>query len=425
VPTEDTVASLARLIVENQPCVVLTGAGVSTESGIPDFRSPTGIWAQFDPREYATLGAFRRDPEKVWRFYTPRFSVVTEAEPNPAHRALAELEDLGLVRAVVTQNIDLLHERAGSRDVVEVHGSIRTSTCLGCGAVYELAEVVRLLETGEGAPRCAQCGEVIKPDVVFFDEFLPPDAIDRAYELAEEARLLLVVGSSLEVSPVADLPNATLKAGGKVAVVNEGPTWVDARAALKLEGKAGSVLGAVVEVLWSRLPVEVVDYDPAWPVLYEEEAARVREALGSAVVEIEHMGSTAVPGLAAKPVIDVSVGLTQLDLSGEQIDAMEGLGYEYLGEFGFPGRLFFRKGRERRTNHVHVVEWGGELWHRHRAFRDYLRAHPDEAARYAHAKRQIAAESADTRAYWERKRAFADELFARAWRWYEATLESS
>jgi NAD-dependent deacetylase len=238
--------SLARVIQENQPCVALTGAGVSTESGIPDFRSPTGMWAEFDPLEYATLGAFQRDPEKVWRFYAPRFSMLTDAEPNAAHRALAELERLGLLRAVVTQNIDLLHERAGSRDVVEVHGSIRTSTCLACGALYGLDDVLRLLEAGAGAPRCTACGAVVKPDVVFFDEVLPEKAIDRAYALATEARLLLVVGSSLEVWPVAELPLVTLRAGGKVAVVNDGPTSVDDRADLKLDGKAGEVLRMTV-----------------------------------------------------------------------------------------------------------------------------------------------------------------------------------
>ncbi|MGH3004645.1 MAG: SIR2 family NAD-dependent protein deacylase [Gaiellaceae bacterium] len=247
--TDTEAAKLARLIVEHQPCVALTGAGISTESGIPDFRSPTGIWAQFDPLEYATLAAFRRDPAKVWRFYAPRFAMLTEAEPNRGHLALAELERRGLVRAVVTQNIDLLHERAGSRDVVEVHGSIRTSSCPGCGARYELAEVVPLIEAGEGAPRCPACGAVVKPDVVFFDELLPPDAIDRAYELAGEARLLLVVGSSLEVYPVAELPRTTLEAGGKVAVVNRTPTWVDAEAVLRLDGSAGDVLTAAVESL--------------------------------------------------------------------------------------------------------------------------------------------------------------------------------
>ena len=240
---------LARLIRDNQPCVALTGAGVSTESGIPDFRSPTGIWADFDPREYATLGAFRRDPAKVWRFYAPRFAMLTDAEPNRAHLALAELERLGLLRAVVTQNIDLLHERAGSRDIVEVHGSIRTSSCPGCAARYALAEVLPLLEAGDGAPPCPACGAVLKPDVVFFDELLPAEAIDRAFDLARKARLLLVVGSSLEVYPVAGLPQETLDAGGKVAVVNQGSTWVDSRAALVIPGSAGEVLQATIAAL--------------------------------------------------------------------------------------------------------------------------------------------------------------------------------
>lgn len=247
--TDEAIARLARLIVENQPCVALTGAGVSTESGIPDFRSPTGMWAEFDPLEYATLGAFRRDPAKVWRFYAPRFSMLTEAQPNPAHQALAELERRGLLQAVVTQNIDLLHERAGSRDVVEVHGSIRFSSCPDCGARYSLAEVLPLVEAGGGAPSCAACSGILKPDVVFFDELLPQAAIDRAYELAAEARLLLVVGSSLEVWPVAELPLVTQRAGGKVAVVNHGPTAVDGRADLKLDGSAGEVLQGVVASL--------------------------------------------------------------------------------------------------------------------------------------------------------------------------------
>jgi len=249
VATDRPIARLARLIVENQPCVALTGAGISTESGIPDFRSPTGMWAEFDPLEYATVSAFRRDPAKVWRFYAPRFSMLTEAEPNAAHLALAELERRGLLRAVVTQNIDLLHERAGSGDVVEVHGSIRTSTCPDCEAQYSLAEVLPLIEAGDGAPACPRCGGILKPDVVFFDELLPSEAIDRAYELAGEARLLLVVGSSLEVWPVAELPLVTLRAGGKVAVVNRGPTAIDARADLKLDAAAGEVLEATVASL--------------------------------------------------------------------------------------------------------------------------------------------------------------------------------
>ena len=239
---------LATLVRDRGPAVVLTGAGISTESGIPDFRSPTGIWAQYDPEEYATIEAFRADPVKVWRFYALRFRALTEAEPNPGHLALAELERGGHVRAVVTQNIDLLHERAGSRDVVEVHGSIRTSSCLGCGARYGLGEVLPLVEAA-GAPRCAACGEVLKPDVVFFGELLPGAAIDRAYELARSTGVLLVVGSQLEVWPVSLLPEETVQAGGQVAIVNRGPTSFDDRAAVRVEGSAGETLTALVDEL--------------------------------------------------------------------------------------------------------------------------------------------------------------------------------
>src|SRR5438045_5271104 len=165
--------ALARLIRANQPCVVLSGAGVSTESGIPDFRSPTGIWAEFDPLEYASLPAFRADPEKVWSFYKPRIAMLTAAEPNAAHRALARLEEAGLVKAVVTQNIDLLHERAGSRDVVEVHGSIRSARCPRCGASYPRDDVVAKLD-GADAPAGHGCGAVRTPHVGDLGEPRPP-----------------------------------------------------------------------------------------------------------------------------------------------------------------------------------------------------------------------------------------------------------
>ncbi len=240
--------ALAELIRRRQPCVVLTGAGVSTESGIPDFRSPTGLWARFDPLEYGSVEAFRRDPVKVWSFYKPRVSMLTEAEPNPAHAALAELERLGFIEAVVTQNIDLLHEHAGSRDVVEVHGSIRTSSCPGCGERYPLGRVLELLAEAD-APACPACGSILKPDVVFFGELLPTAAIERAFELAARARLLLVVGSALEVHPVAGLPAETLAAGGEIALVNRGPTPFDSRASLRIEGSAGEVLAAVANAL--------------------------------------------------------------------------------------------------------------------------------------------------------------------------------
>jgi NAD-dependent deacetylase len=242
-----SVERLAELVRTHGPTVVLTGAGISTESGIPDFRSPTGIWAQYDPQEYATIDAFRADPVKIWQFYALRFRALTEAEPNAGHLALAELERKGLVRAVVTQNIDLLHERAGSREVVEVHGSIRTSSCPACGSRYTLEQVLPLVAESR-APRCADCGAVLKPDVVFFGELLPEAAIDRAYELARETQLLIVVGSGLEVWPVSLLPDETVRAGGHVVIVNRGPTTFDDQAVLKIDGGAGETLAALVRI---------------------------------------------------------------------------------------------------------------------------------------------------------------------------------
>jgi NAD-dependent deacetylase len=244
----DTVRDLAALVRERQPCVVLTGAGISTESGIPDFRSPSGIWAQYDPMEYATIDAFRRDPVKVWEFYALRFELLTTAEPNAGHLALAELERLGLVAAVVTQNIDGLHGRAGSRDVVEVHGSIRSASCLECGERVPLEEVVAALRD-RPAPTCPRCGAVLKPDVVMFGELLPADAIERAIELVRRAGLLLVVGSSLEVHPVAGLPDEAVAAGVALAILNRGPTPFDHLASVRIDAAAGETLSELAGAL--------------------------------------------------------------------------------------------------------------------------------------------------------------------------------
>ena len=235
---------LGTLLRQRQPCVVLTGAGISTESGIPDFRSPTGIWAEYDPMEYATIDAFRRDPVKVWEFYALRFDVLTRAEPNAGHLALAELERRGLVQAVVTQNIDGLHTRAGSQDVIEVHGSIRTAVCLECGERVPLEDVVAALRD-QPAPPCPRCGEILKPDVVMFGELLPAGAMERATELAQRAGLLLVVGSSLEVYPVAGLPEEAVSAGGALAIVNRGPTPFDHLADVKIDARAGEALSTL------------------------------------------------------------------------------------------------------------------------------------------------------------------------------------
>jgi NAD-dependent deacetylase len=237
-------ADLAALICERQPCVVLTGAGVSTESGIPDFRSATGIWAEVDPFEVASIQAFRRDPERVWSFYRERIHMLRDAEPNGAHLALAELERRGLVSAIVTQNIDTLHSRAGSRDVIEVHGSIRSGQCLRC-MWTETADVLLAQLDERSTPLCPHCSEVLKPGVTLFGELLPPGAMERATELARAAGLVLVVGSSLEVWPVAGLP---LEARA-FAIVNRGATALDDRAVLKIDAAAGETLAAVIEAL--------------------------------------------------------------------------------------------------------------------------------------------------------------------------------
>ena len=239
-----TAARLAELLRERQPCVALTGAGVSTESGIPDFRSAGGIWAEYDPTEVASLAGFRREPERVWEFYDRRLALLAEAEPNDGHRALARLEELGLLDAVVTQNVDGLHQQAGSREVVEVHGSIRTAVCTACGAELGADRVRELLPL----PRC-DCGAVLKPGVVLFGELLPAPAFERASELARAARLLLVVGSSLEVHPVGGLPLETLAAGGALAIVNRGRTPLDARADVRIDGSAGTTLHEVADLL--------------------------------------------------------------------------------------------------------------------------------------------------------------------------------
>ena len=242
-----SVERLAELVESHQPCVVLSGAGISTESGIPDFRSAEGIWKRFDPMEVAHIDAFLVDPVKVWDFYGKRLDALGEAEPNDGHRALAELEERGWIEAVVTQNVDGLHARAGTRELVEVHGSLRTVRCLHCGARTSTAEAA-----AELPPRCPACGEIPKPDVVMFGELLPGAAIERARRLAAEARLLLVVGSSLEVYPVAALPEETLAGGGRLAIVNRGGTQWDDRAAVVVDAGAGETLRRVAELLPAR-----------------------------------------------------------------------------------------------------------------------------------------------------------------------------
>jgi NAD-dependent deacetylase len=243
-----SVERLAELVRSSKRAVALTGAGISVPSGIPDFRSPgTGMWANVDPMEVAHIDAFLRDPQRFWSFYRPRFGMLADKEPNPAHRALAELEERGMLRAVVTQNIDTLHRKAGSRRVVEVHGTVDTASCWDCKRTYARDLVAGIFDD-EGVARC-ECGGAVKPDVVLFGEMLPEQAMEEAYALCAGADLLLCVGTSLEVYPVAGLPQVTRRSGGSLAIVTMGPTPYDADADVRLEGDVVDELEALLAAL--------------------------------------------------------------------------------------------------------------------------------------------------------------------------------
>jgi NAD-dependent deacetylase len=218
-------------------------------SGIPDFRSPgTGLWENVDPMEVAHIDVFQSDPARFWRFYRPRFGMLEDKRPNPAHDVLAQLEAEGMLEAVITQNIDRLHRKAGSRRVIEVHGTIETSSCMDCAQSYPLERVGELFDA-EGVARCGECAGPVKPDVILFGEMLPERAMLRATALAMSAGLMLAVGSSLEVWPVAGLPEDTLRAGGKLAIVTIGETPYDRLAEVKLSGDVVAELEAVLAAL--------------------------------------------------------------------------------------------------------------------------------------------------------------------------------
>lgn len=246
----EQVARLAELVSAAGSVVALTGAGISVPSGIPDFRTPgTGLWENVDPMQVAHIDAWRADPERFWRFYGARFQSLEGKQPNEAHLALAELERRGMLDAVITQNIDMLHRKAGTRELVEVHGTIEHSSCLACGAQHPLGETRRRLALApDGVPRC-DCGDPLKPDVVLFGELLPAGALERAHALASDADVLLCIGSSLEVHPIAQLPGVTRAAGGSVAILTQGPTPFDARADVRLGGDVVAELSALLAAL--------------------------------------------------------------------------------------------------------------------------------------------------------------------------------
>jgi NAD-dependent deacetylase len=241
---------LAELLRSSERALVLTGAGISVPSGIPDFRTPgKGLWEKVDPMEVAHIDVFRSEPDRFWHFYGDRFASLRNVQPNRAHEVVAELERRGLVRAVITQNIDRLHRAAGSQNVIEVHGSIEWCVCPDCGGRVGIDAVMERLAGQTGAPECEACISPLKPNVVLFGELLPEQAMNDAYALAAEADLIVCIGSSLEVYPVASLPAVARDSGARIALVTQGPTPYDGEADVRLSGDVVEELEAVLAAL--------------------------------------------------------------------------------------------------------------------------------------------------------------------------------
>lgn len=230
----NTAHELVELVSRSKHCVALTGAGISTLSGIPDFRGPDGLYRRkdIDADKIFDLRYFLRDPAYYYSHAGDFLYNLDEKEPNIVHRTLARLEEKGILKAVITQNIDLLHQKASSRTVYELHGSPLRHHCLQCGATYSFEKIAPYARRGE-IPHCDKCGGVIKPDIVFFGEALPEDALFQSEQHARKADLMLVLGSSLTVYPAAAIPEVTLQCGGKIAIINASPTHLDRHAVWK------------------------------------------------------------------------------------------------------------------------------------------------------------------------------------------------
>lgn len=246
---EEKIREVAELIRQSRRMVAFTGAGHSTSSGIPDFRSPhSGLWVKDDPMLVASIWAFRLNPHNFYDWIRPMVDTLTKAKPNPAHVALAELERMGHLQVVITQNIDDLHQRAGSQHVLELHGHMREATCVRCYKKISVGpEVEELIRNGQ-VP-CCECGGVIKPDVILFGEQLPIRTLNQAMEEARNCDLILVAGSSLEVTPAADIPYLAVDCGAKAIMVNLEPTAFDTRADIVIHGDVTEILPRLVETV--------------------------------------------------------------------------------------------------------------------------------------------------------------------------------
>jgi NAD-dependent deacetylase len=238
---EALINEAARIIVNSRLTLALTGAGISVESGIPDFRGAGGLWSKYDPAEYASITAFRHNPEKVWNMLREMDTLVTQAEPNPAHIGMGELEKMGFLHCIITQNIDNLHQAGGAKNVIEYHGNSSTLSCLWCGKTYAADN-----KRHEFPPRC-ECQNVLKPDVIFFGEAIPPDALNKSFNLAASAQALMLVGTSAVVSPANAIPAIAKQNGAKIIEINlERTHLTDSITDVFIQGEAGKTISLLV-----------------------------------------------------------------------------------------------------------------------------------------------------------------------------------
>lgn len=244
---QEQIKQAAALVRAADSIVALTGAGISTPSGVPDFRSEIGLWQDTDPMEIASLRAFERNPQQFYGWFRPLLERLLVAMPNPAHTALAQLEQSKRLRAVITQNIDGLHQRAGSREVYELHGHLRSATCLGCDTTVPADPLLVRLRRGN-VPYCS-CGALYKPDLVLFDEPLPRGLFWLAQRALEHADLVIIAGTSLEVAPVCEMPLAAVRRGARLIIVNKSPTYLDWQADLVIREDVAEALPAIVALL--------------------------------------------------------------------------------------------------------------------------------------------------------------------------------
>jgi NAD-dependent deacetylase len=246
----EEIERLAQLIIESQKVIAFTGAGISTESGIPDFRSPGGIWNRYDPEDF-TIQKFLKSPaarKNIWRM-SIEGRLLAEAEPNLAHYAIAELYQLGKLDCVITQNIDNLHQKAGvpENKVFELHGSVGWAVCLNCRRRFPMPEVLQKIKDGTEVPNCPDCRGILKPDAVFFGEALPQETLREAICRAQSCDLFIVIGSTLVVYPAAHIPTYAGEAGATLAIINLTPTPFDQHAEVVIWGKAGEIMSRVME----------------------------------------------------------------------------------------------------------------------------------------------------------------------------------